>query len=88
MHGAIELLKFYTPTLYDCAMRNRRTKKLVVEKYAERWNSMKNALSEKCVFSAKTCLFDLLWNASKKDTDAEACSNKCINADTYSKEDK
>ena len=72
MHDAIELLKLYTPTLYACAMRNRRTEKLVVEKYDKRWDSMKNDLSEKCVFSAKTCLFDLLWKASEKDADAEA----------------
>lgn len=71
MHDSLELLKLYTPTLFDCVTRNKKTAKSVRMKYDERWNSMKNAVAEKGVFSAKTCIFDLLWKASEKVEDAE-----------------
>jgi hypothetical protein len=70
LHDSFELLRLYAPNLHKCANRSRTDAKSISKKYDQRWASMARALEDNGVFTAMTCIFDLLWNVSENDDDA------------------
>jgi len=65
LHDSLQLLKLFTPTLFKCANRSKRTITSISAKYEQRWASMSKAIETKGSFEAMTCIFDLLWSASE-----------------------
>jgi len=72
MHDSQRLLALYTPTLFECSAKDLKSAQRIKQKYRERWRSMKDAIDRTGVFSAQTCVFDLLWRASENDAAAIA----------------
>jgi hypothetical protein len=64
MHDSQRLLALYTPTLFECSSKDLKTASRIKQKYRERWRFMRDSIDRTGVFSAQTCVFDLLWRAS------------------------
>ena len=71
MHESFRLLNQYAPTLFECASRSKSDSEIIQRKYDQRLSSMAQALETNGIFSVKTCIFELLWDASEN-------KNNCV----------